>query len=176
MYTGGGSGSSPPPVTYHKYRVYGPRDHQLDSWDSWNFACFMTNGKLVTKRCTKQRPTFKDGFHWLKWNISGYFHRDFKKCLCFAHTLGAIWISPWTGVSDKIHQWWDWLDHNEQIRHRPARNLRSWSLWVVPERTGHPRCGHNRRSNPHFFKLVRSSFLWQKVPYHISLALLSIGI
>ena len=89
MYTGGGSGSSPPPVTYHKYRVYGPRDHQLDNWDSWNFACFMTNGKLVTKGCTKQRRTFKDGFHWLKWNISGYFHRDFKNNIFVLHTLSA---------------------------------------------------------------------------------------
>merc|ERR1719187_942767 len=50
MYSisGGGSGGLPADVTYHKYRVYGPRDHQLDSWDSWNFACFMNGGgKLV---------------------------------------------------------------------------------------------------------------------------------
>merc|ERR1719430_1708970 len=46
MYSisGGGSGGLPADLKYHTYRVYGPRDHQLDSWDSWNFACYMNGG------------------------------------------------------------------------------------------------------------------------------------
>merc|ERR1719402_1741549 len=62
MYSisGGGSGGLPADLTYHTYRVYGPRDHQLDSWDSWNFACYMNGGgKLVTKGFTKQKLTNK---------------------------------------------------------------------------------------------------------------------